>query len=249
MVNIERMQKEIECDLHTHTVASGHAFSTLDELARAASDKGLKILGVSDHGPSLPGGAHIYHFWNLKSLPKELYGVRFLKGAEANIITKKGDLDIPEEILAELDFVEAAIHTECGYDGDSALDNTKALIAAAQKPFVDILVHPGNPFFPFEIEPVLEAAKENSVLLEINNSSFLTSRVGSKESCEKIAKALFENGLDVILGSDAHFHASVGRLEKALELAANAGFGKDRIINFSSEKMLEFLNIAVEPTI
>lgn len=241
--NIELLEKEIECDLHAHTIASGHAFSTLDELARAAGKKGLKILGVADHGPNMPGGAHIYHFWNMRSLPEEMYGVRILKGAEANIVSTNGDLDIPEDILSQLDFVIASLHIECGYFGNSVLENTSAYVGAAQKPFVNIIAHPGNPYYPFELGPVLEAARESNVLLEINNSSFTTSRAGSKARCEEIAKALFDDNFNVVLGSDAHFHSSVGVLDKALEVAIDAGFDKDRIVNFSAGKVLKLLNL------
>ncbi len=60
---------DILVDLHTHTVNSGHAYSTLTENVTAAVAHGLKAIGITDHGPALPGGAHDYHFWNLRVLP------------------------------------------------------------------------------------------------------------------------------------------------------------------------------------
>ena len=70
---------KIEADLHTHSVASGHAYSTISELALAAAERGLKMIAITDHGPAIPGGPHLYHFSNLKVLPEYLHGVRLLK--------------------------------------------------------------------------------------------------------------------------------------------------------------------------
>lgn len=100
----------IEVDLHTHTVASGHAYSTLTENAQAASHKGLKLLGMTDHGPSMPGAPHLYHFVNLEILPAELFGVQILPGVEANIINYEGQLDLPEHYLARMKLVLVGLH-------------------------------------------------------------------------------------------------------------------------------------------
>ena len=68
-------------DLHTHTVASGHAYSTLMDNIRAAKAKGMEIVGVSDHAPAMPGSTHEYHFSNQRVLPEFIEGIRVLKGA------------------------------------------------------------------------------------------------------------------------------------------------------------------------
>jgi len=85
---------ELLVDLHTHTIASGHAYSTLTENVQAASRRGLKLLGTTDHGPSMPGAPHLYHFGNLSILPESLFGVEILPGVEANITNHEGELDI-----------------------------------------------------------------------------------------------------------------------------------------------------------
>lgn len=73
-------------DVHTHTVASGHAFSTLQEMAVAASEKGLKLLGITEHAPGIPGACSPIYFRNLHVVPRRIYGVELLLGAELNII-------------------------------------------------------------------------------------------------------------------------------------------------------------------
>ena len=61
---------KVELDCHTHTVSSGHAYSTWQENAHVAASRGLKLIANTDHAPSMPGGAHEYYFQNLGSLPK-----------------------------------------------------------------------------------------------------------------------------------------------------------------------------------
>lgn len=82
-------------DVHTHTVASGHAFSTLQEMAVAASEKGLKLLGITEHAPGIPGTCSPIYFRNLHVVPRRIYGVELLIGAIRNphvhIISHPGD--------------------------------------------------------------------------------------------------------------------------------------------------------------
>ena len=67
-------------DVHTHTVASGHAFSTLQEMAAAASEKGLKLLGITEHAPGIPVTCSPIYFRNLHVVPRRIYGVELLLG-------------------------------------------------------------------------------------------------------------------------------------------------------------------------
>jgi putative hydrolase len=228
-------------DLHVHTVASGHGYSTLAENVAAAASHGLKVIGITDHGPALPGGAHNYHFWNMRVLPDEIDGVRVLKGVEANIVDDKGNLDLPDEILKALDVVMIGFHPACGYESGDIKQNTDTLIRAMSNPLVHIIVHPGNPWFTIDPDRVVEAACKYNVLLEMNNSSFVMSRPGGEDLSRQVAKAVFEDGQDIILGSDAHWAKLVGHLEEALGEVEAIGFGADRIINTSPERVFEFL--------
>ena len=96
-------------DVHTHTVASGHAFSTLQEMAVAASEKGLKLLGITEHAPGIPGTCSPIYFRNLHVVPRRIYGVELLLGAELNIIDYKGTIDMGEEYFPMLDIRIAGI--------------------------------------------------------------------------------------------------------------------------------------------
>ena len=74
-------------DVHTHnTIASGHAYSSLQEMTLAAKEKGLEILGITEHGPHIPGTCDSIYFRNLHCVPRQLYGIKLMLGAELNIL-------------------------------------------------------------------------------------------------------------------------------------------------------------------
>jgi len=221
-------------------VASGHAYSTVDEVARAAAEKNLKLIAITDHGPALPGGAHPFHFWNLRILPREMYGVRILRGAEANIINHKGDLDLSDDILEFLDIVGVGFHPRCGYDGATKEENTATLLEVMKNPLVDVIVHPGNPLFPLEVLKLIEVAQEAGICLEFNNSSFYT-RQGSYDHCLEIAKAAAESNVRIVISSDAHLASAVGQFDDAVRLAQEVGLTRERILNHTAEQVLDFL--------
>mgnify|MGYP002866591455 CR=1 FL=1 len=85
--------------MHTHTLASTHAYSTITENAQWASEHGIKYLGMTDHGVDMQDSPDTWHFENLKILPDFLEGVRIFKGIEANIMDTDGSIDIPKSLL------------------------------------------------------------------------------------------------------------------------------------------------------
>lgn len=229
-----------EVDLHCHTIASGHAYSTIKENAEVASKKGLKMIAITDHGPALGEPITHFYFANMHVIPRQIEGVYILRGIEANILDVEGTLDLPERYLKKLDIVLAGLHKEC-FVGKTVEDNTKAVIAAMKNPYVDVIVHPGNPAFPLDVDRFVEASKEYNVHIEINNSSFTVSRMGSEENCIRIAKKAAAIGAKVCLGSDAHFCYDVGNFEKAHEVIEKAGISEENVLNTSMDKVVNFL--------
>ena len=227
-------------DLHTHTIVSGHAYSTLMENAKYASEIGLEILGVTDHGPNMPGAPYIWYFGNLRVMPRELYGVTMLYGCEANIIDYEGNLDLPLDMQSNLDMMIASLH-EPLMEGNKSIDlNTSAILKAMDNPNINILGHLGNPKFKIREEEIVKKAKEKNILIEINNSSFITSRIGSEETCIKIAKLCKEFKTRIIVNSDAHFCYSIGDFSVAEKMLKEIGMPEDLIINTNKEKLLDF---------
>jgi len=241
---------EILVDLHTHTISSGHAYSTLSENANAAAKKGLKLLGMTDHGPSMPGAPHLYHFGNLSIVPAELFGVKILTGVEANITSHEGELDLPLRYLVKMEIVLVGLHVIC-YPGGTCEQNTTAYLKAMANPFTDMMVHPGRPEFELDLERVAHASAELGVPVEINNSSLAPEKGGAWDNCRRFARAAARYGGPIILGSDAHFWDRVGEFTLALELVAESGIKETQILNTSPEFVLRYLESrhAGRPTI
>lgn len=85
-----------EADTHSHTLASGHAYSTIKEMAAAAEAKGLKALALTEHAPKMPERAGCFIFKTWMSVPRKCGGIRLLMGAEVNIMDETGWIDLPE---------------------------------------------------------------------------------------------------------------------------------------------------------
>jgi putative hydrolase len=229
---------KIRIDTHTHSVASGHAYSTIDELARGARKRGLRGFVLTDHGPDMPGSTHPYHFGNLRILPARICGVRFFTGVEANIMAMDGRIDLAGNLCARLDFVLAGFHDIC-FRPRSREENTQALVAALANPLVDAISHPGNPLFPVDQMAVVKAAVEHGKALEINNSSFRI-RKGSEETCASLAELCAAEGALVVCGSDAHYWRDVGNVAVALGVIQAAGIREDRVVNASERGFAAF---------
>jgi len=228
-------------DVHTHTIASGHAYTTLLENAREAALKGIKVLGVSDHGPKMPGGPHIFYFGNLKVVPRDLFGIKILRGCEANIIDFEGNIDIPERIQNSLDYIIASLHDVCIEPG-TIDENTNAYLKVMENPNVMIIGHPGNPSFPINIEAFVKKAKEKGIIIEINSSSFKGARRGCEQTCYDIARLCRDYGVKLIFGSDAHTCYQIGEFHEAIELIKDLNIPEELIMNIDEFKFINFLN-------
>ncbi|ENK1244335.1 phosphatase [Clostridium sporogenes] len=226
-------------DTHTHTIVSGHAYTTFLENVQEASNIGLKVLGTTDHGPSMPGGPNLFYFNNFKVMPRKLKGVTLLHGCEANIIDFKGMLDIPDFTQKKLDVIIASLHDVCIRPG-SREENTEALINVMENPYVDMLGHIGNPSFPINEEAVIKKAKEKNVLIEINNGSFV-SRKGCEETCKKVANLCKKHKVNIIVGSDSHVCFQIGRFPKADKMLEEVGMPEELVMNNEENKILKYL--------
>ncbi len=232
---------KIIADMHIHTVASGHGYSTVNEIARAARRKRLEAVAITDHGPALPGGPHLYHFGAMRFIPERICGVRVLRGAEANIIGPGGELDLPESYLARLEFVMAGFHEGCGFDGRGVAANTEAVLRAMENPRVKAIAHSGNPEFPVDLESLVKGAAATGTALEINNSSLNMSRRGSRPNCERLAGLAAHYGALVVVGSDAHIAQGVGEFGDAVAVLEKAGVNEAQVVSSTFERLMAFL--------
>ncbi|MCD8214595.1 MAG: phosphatase [Clostridiales bacterium] len=228
-------------DAHIHSVASGHAYSTVTENARFAHSKGLELIALTDHAPKMPGGACKLHFFNLSILPDYIEGIRVLKGVELNILDDDGTIDLPENILDRMEVVIASLHTVCIKPRES----TEALINTIKNPKVQIIGHPGDPRYPIDVKAVVTEARKENTLLEVNNASFgpTNTRQGGEAVVLEIIKECKRQSHPIILGSDSHFHTNIGNFSYIEPLLKEAEMPDELIMNTDTEKFLKFLGI------
>lgn len=221
-------------DTHTHTLASGHAYSTISEMAKAASCKGLELLAITEHAPLMPGSCQQMYFSNLTVVPREMYGVELMFGTELNIIDYDGHVDLNNYILDRLDLRIASLHTPCIEPG-TIEDNTNAVLGAIKNPRIDIIGHPDDATYPLDLEKVVYAAKEYKTLLEVNNNS-LNPRGSRKNARGNILTMLSyckKLSVPVIMNSDSHVFADVARHDFSDSVIAEADFPEELIVNRS----------------
>lgn len=230
---------KILADTHTHSMASGHAYSTIQENIRAAAEKGLKLIALTDHAPAMQNTTSHAYFANLHVIPEELFGVRVLKGVELNIIDFEGTLDLDEQTLSRLDISIASLHTPCISPGTKE-ENTRACICAMENSLVDILGHPGDPRYPMDFEEVFKVAKRTGTILEINNASLVPGgiRSGSDENIEQILRMSMKEDVPVVVSSDAHFYTGIGDIFYVERIMEKVGFPEDLVLNTDPQKLL-----------
>lgn len=234
------MKPQYVVDTHSHTIASTHAYSTLQEYVVEAKRKGIVLFATTDHGPEMADAPHPWHFVNLRVIPRVIDGVGILRGIEANIKNEFGDIDCDARMNNELDIILAGFHDPVFGPKDRDT-NTRTMINVMKKGIVHIITHPGNPRYPIDIDAVAEAAAKYQVALEINNSSFVHSRTGSDMNCRHLAQAVKSSGGWVSLGSDAHIAYSLGELTKSIEVLESIDFPSERILNKTPRTLLDFL--------
>lgn len=232
---------DFELDVHTHTIASGHAYGTLTEMTREASVRGLKILGITEHAHNMPGTCDDLYFVNLRVVPREMFGIRLLLGAELNIMDEQGTVDLPDWIIHRLDLRIASIHGNL-YSFGTMAQNTNAILNAMKNPRIDMIGHPDDSNCPLDYERLVKASKEYHTLLEINNNSLrMPSRKNARENIITILKLCMAYEVPVILNSDAHFMTDLANTDYSMPIVEEVGFPKELILNYSAEKFLGYL--------
>ena len=233
---------KIELDMHTHTLASGHAYSTIQEMARAGAEKGLKLLGITEHTSGIPSTCDPIYFRNLHVVPREMYGVDLMLGAEINILDAKGNMDADEALMKRLDIRIAGIHLLC-YEHGTKEENTFGMIQAIRHPYIQIISHPGDGTAELDFEPIVQASKECGTLLEINNSSLKPARgkQDARVNNLEILRLCKQYEVPVILGSDAHISFDIANYQYVYELLQETEFPEALIVNRSVEVFRNYL--------
>ena len=214
-----------ELDVHTHTLASGHAYSTISEMVNEAKNKGLKLLGIVEHDQGIPGTCDPIYFKNLGVVPRKINGVNLLLGIEINILDYDGKLSIDDDLYKYVDYCMAGIHLQC-----------------YQNPHISVIVHPDDGNCPLDYQRVVLAAKKYHTLLEVNNNALRSSsRLNSRNNVIEMLKLCKKYQVKVILGSDAHIHFDIINYDQIESILQEIDFPKELIVNYDINSFLEYL--------
>lgn len=230
-------------DLHTHTVASGHAYCTLREMAKAAADKGLEVLGITEHAPKMPGTCHKFYFENLKVVSREMYGIQLLLGSEVNILDSEGNIDLAPKTLARMDVVIASLHTPC-IEPASKLENTQAYLNVMKNPYVNIIGHPDDGRYEIDYEALVQGAKEYGKVLELNNHSLNPecTRANAVENDTVMLNLCKKYQVPIVMDSDSHFDLLIGEFDRARALLTELDFPEELVLNRSADAIRGYVN-------
>lgn len=233
--------KPFIADVHTHSLLSGHAFGTVRELAFEAAARNLQILGVTEHGPGIPGTCDIILFRNFIDAPRNLYGVEMLYGSETNVLNS-GEVDLDQRHLNLLDYAIAGIHGLC-YENVGVVKNTDNVISCMKNPKVKFISHPDGDDYPLDYKALVEGAKEYGCALELNNSSLRKPKLrpGCVKNYEIMLPLCMEYGVPIIVNTDAHDPSQVGDFSLAVPFLEKLQFNEDLILNNDADKLKAFL--------
>lgn len=233
---------DIRGDLHDHTDWSDGS-RTIEEMARAAAQRGRSYLSISDHsrGRAVANGLSIDRLREQVALIKSVrdaYGVRLLCSSEVDI-RADGSMDFPDDVLAELDIVVASIHS--AFTG-SKEKQTERLIRAIRNPYVNVIGHPTGALleqraaYEFDVDAVFRAAAETGTALEINANP------ARLDLDANLARRARELGCTLSIDTDAHSTDMLDDMFYGVGTARKAGLTKENVLNARPvEGVLEFV--------
>ena len=190
---------------------------------------------------AMPDAPHEWHFQNLHVLPQEINGVTVLRGAEANIKSYKGDIDMTKVELACLQWIVASCHTPVIKPGTEK-ENTAAYINAIKNnEVIDVIGHCTVVRYPVDFEEIAKACKEYGKFPELNESSVQFGR-STEENCIALLKACKKYYTEIVVDTDCHYAGLIGQTPISEKILEAAGFPEKLIFNRDADKVLEYVS-------
>ena len=223
---------EIRGDLHCHTTWSDGKATVL-EMAQAACERGYDYLAICDHTvsvgavPGLDADGVRRQSEEIAAADERLAPFRLLRGTECDI-RRDGSLDLPDDVLAELDWVQASVH---GGQRGSREELTKRVLAALESPYVNALSHPTGrlinhrPPNALDLEAVFARLAETGRAVEVNG---LPDRLDLRDEHVRLAR---EAGVPIVVNTDAHSVRGLGNMELAVATARRGGASAADVVN------------------
>lgn len=234
---------EIRGDLQMHTTASDGR-NSIEEMAAAAKALGYDYIALTDHSKAVTVANGLDEKRTLEQIRKihaanaHKPGIRILAGSEVDVL-KDGRLDLNEEVLAQLEVVVVSVHS---YMNLERAEMTERILAAIENPYTQIIGHPTGRLllrrdeFAYDMEKILEAAREHGVVMECNASP---ERLDLKDTYLRMAK---ERGVRIVISTDAHTTGGLEAMRYGVSTARRGWIEKKDVINtLPAEKFLAAL--------
>jgi DNA polymerase (family 10) len=226
---------DIRGDLHSHTTASDGR-NSIEQMARAAQERGYEYLAITDHSATHGFGNHVTpdelkrQIERIREVDAGMEGFRVLAGTETNVLPD-GSVDYEDDLLGELDWVVASVHTSFGITEEEMTDR---MVAAIEHPLVDVIGHPTGRLIgrrePYAVDlgRVIEAAARTHTFLEINANP------NRRDLDDVHARVAARAGVRILIDSDAHGTETLGNMRYGVATARRAWLSAADVANTRS---------------
>ena len=225
-------QEDIQGDVHMHTVETDGR-NTIEEMAEAAKARGYKYMAITDHSKNLAfangldDARAVAHIARIRKAGKQIEGITIFAGIEVDILAD-GDLDLSDDVLAQMDLVIASVHSV--FNQDSA-KMTERLLKAIENPNTSIIGHPTGRIqlrreaYAFDMTAVLAAAAKKKVAMELNS---YPDRLDLNDVHLRQAK---QQGVKIVINTDSHHTSHMEKIRYGILQARRAWLTKDDVLN------------------
>jgi DNA polymerase (family X) len=224
--------EDIQGDVHMHTVETDGR-NTIEEMAEAAGKRGYKYMAITDHSKNLAfangldDARALEHIRRIHTVNEQIPGIKIFAGIEVDILTD-GDLDLSDEVLAQMDVVVASVHSQ--FNQDRAM-MTERLLKAIENPHVSILGHPTGRLllrrdaYAFDMDAILKSAARHKVAMELNS---YPDRLDLNDVHLRQAK---QTGVKIVINTDSHHTSHLEKIRFGVLQARRAWLTKEDILN------------------
>jgi DNA polymerase (family X) len=225
-------QADLQGDVHMHTVETDGR-NTIEEMAEAAKARGYKYMAITDHSKNLAFAnglddkRALEHIQRIREAAKKIDGITMFAGVEVDILSE-GDLDLSDDVLAQMDIVIASVHSVFNME---AAKMTERLIKAIENPNVSLIGHPTGRIqlrrdsYPFDMHAVLTAAAKHKVAMELNA---YPDRLDLNDNNLRQAK---QHGVKIVINTDSHHTSHMEKIRYGVLQARRAWLTKDDVLN------------------
>jgi DNA polymerase (family 10) len=225
-------QDDIQGDVHMHTLETDGK-NTIEEMAEAARARGYKYMAITDHSKNLAFAnglddkRAVEHIARIRAAGKKIDGITIFAGIEVDILAD-GDLDLSDDVLAQMDLVIASVHSVFNQESAKMTDR---LLKAISNPNTSIIGHPTGRIqlrrdsYPFDMTAVLAAAAKHKVAMELNA---YPDRLDLNDIHLRQAK---QQGVKIVINTDAHHTSHMEKIRYGILQARRAWLTKDDVLN------------------